>query len=101
MQDIPQKTITAVRIYQPTKTAMQSGDAGTKQWVVEPVPEDGRFVEPLMGWTGSTDMTQEVRLHFASKEEAVAYAERSGYAYEVIAPQQRRVLPKSYAENFQ
>ena len=74
----------AARIYKPAKTAMQSGTAKTKDWVLDFEPEEPRQVEPLMGWTSSGDMRQQVRLHFATKEEAVAYCERHGIAYQVF-----------------
>ncbi len=90
----------AVRIYRPTKTAMQSGQGGTDHWVVEFEPDGRRFNEPLMGWTGSTDTLPQVRLRFDSREEAIAYAERNGHTYTLIEPHRRRVRPKSYADNF-
>src|SRR3954468_1529220 len=62
----------AARIYKPAKTAMQSGTAKTKDWVLDYEPEQPRVVEPLMGWTSSGDMRQQVRLQFETKEEAVA-----------------------------
>ncbi len=88
------------RIYKPVKTAMQSGQARTKDWVLDFEPEEPRTVEPLMGWTSSTDMRQQVRLSFASKEEAVAYCERHGIAYQVFEakPASRRTI--SYSDNF-
>jgi hypothetical protein len=88
------------RIYKPSKTAMQSGSANTKAWVLDFEPELPRRVEPLMGWTSSGDMRQQLKLQFGSKEEAVAYCERHGIAYQVseTTPQKRR--PLSYADNF-
>jgi hypothetical protein len=88
------------RIYRPAKTAMQSGTAKTKDWVLDFEPEQPRTVEPLMGWTSSTDMRQQVRLSFASKEEAIAYCERHGIAYQVseAKPASRRAM--SYSDNF-
>ena len=88
------------RIYRPAKTAMQSGQAKTKQWVVDYEPEQASEVEPLMGWTSSGDMKQQVRLHFDTKEEAIAYCERNEIAYRVFEAKQpaRRIL--SYADNF-
>ena len=62
------------RIYRPAKTAMQSGTAKTREWVLDYEPEQPREIEPLMGWTSSGDMRQQVRLQFATVEEAVAYA---------------------------
>ena len=69
------------RIYQPAKTAMQSGTAKTKEWVLDYEPEQPRAVEPLMGWTSSGDMRQQVRLRFTTSEEAIAYCERHGIAW--------------------
>jgi len=88
------------RIYKPSKTAMQSGLANTKAWLLDYEPEQPRQVEPLMGWTSSGDMRQQVRLRFPSKEEAVAYCEREGIPYQVFEarPAPRRVI--SYSDNF-
>lgn len=90
----------AARIYKPSKTAMQSGQANTKAWVLDFEPEKPREVEPLMGWTSSGDMRQQLRLRFASKEEAVAYCERHRMAYQVFEakPAGRRAM--SYSDNF-
>lgn len=87
-------------IYKPTKSAMQSGVRNKDYWIIEFAPTNGRYTEPLMGWTGSTDMTQEIKLKFTSKEEAISYAESKGLTYQVIEPKQKAVWPKSYAENF-
>ena len=62
------------RIYQPARTAMQSGTAKTHGWVLEFAPSEAREVDPLMGWTGSADTQSQVRLRFESKEAALAYA---------------------------
>src|SRR6266481_4262056 len=88
------------RIYKPAKTAMQSGKAKTNEWVIDFEPEQPRTVEPLMGWTSSADMRQQVRLRFDSKEEAIAYCERNGIPYRVFDanPPKRRVM--AYADNF-
>jgi hypothetical protein len=88
------------RIYKPARNAMQSGLARTKKWVLDYEPAAPRVVEPLMGWTSSTDMNSQVRLRFASKEEAIAYCERHGIGYQVIGEKApaRRVV--SYADNF-
>ena len=88
------------RIYRPARTAMQSGTAKTKAWVLDYEPEQPRVIEPLMGWTSSSDMKQQVRLSFDTKEEAIAYCEREGIAYQVFdsKPHQRRII--SYADNF-
>jgi hypothetical protein len=88
------------RIYKPAKTAMQSGPAGTKDWLLEWEPEAPREVEPLMGWTSSRDMKSQVRLAFETKEEAVAYAERNGIPYRLVEPKPRKPSRKAYADNF-
>jgi len=92
--------MTTARIYKPAKTAMQSGAAKTKQWVIDYEPEQPREIEPLMGWTSSGDMRQQVRLRFDTAEEAVAYCERHGIAYQVFEakPASRRTI--SYSDNF-
>ena len=88
------------RIYKPAKTAMQSGHAKTKEWVLDYEPEEPRVVESLMGWTSSGDMKQQLRLRFATKEEAVAYCERHGIPYQVFEDKPRRAAAMSYADNF-
>jgi hypothetical protein len=88
------------RIYKPARTAMQSGTAKTKEWVLDYEPEQRRAIDPLMGWTSSGDMRQQLRLQFDTKEEAIAYCERNGIAYEAFdTPPQKR--PRiSYSDNF-
>ena len=90
----------AARIYKPTKTAMQSGRARTKNWVLEYEPASPREVEPLMGWTSSGDMNSQIRLNFDTREDAIAFAERKGIEYHVQEPKTRRVTAKAYADNF-
>ena len=89
-----------VRIFRPARTAMQSGIANTKEWVVQFEPSAPRSINPLMGWTSSPDTRGQVRLCFSTKEEAIAYAEKQGYAYQVLEPKERTLRPKSYATNF-
>src|SRR5215813_1412458 len=88
------------RIYKPAKTAMQSGRANVKEWVLEFEPEAPREIEPLMGWTASRDTKQQLRLEFDTKELAVAYAEREGIPYSLVEPKERKTKPKSYSDNF-
>ena len=88
------------RIYQPAKTAMQSGRAGTKRWRLEYDAEQAREIDPLMGWTSSADMPQQVSLSFESRDHAVAFAEKYGIPYHVEEPHVSAVRPKSYADNF-
>ena len=88
------------RIYQPSKNALQSGQANCRKWVVEYEPEEAKRNEELMGWVGSGDMRGQLKLNFESKEGAIAYAERNGIPYVLQEPKMRRQRPKSYADNF-
>lgn len=88
------------RIYKPARTAMQSGDARTKSWILDYEPNAPRSVEPLMGWTSSSDMTSQVRLRFATREEAIAYCDRHGIAYQVSEPKEAAPRTMAYADNF-
>ena len=87
-----------VRILKPAKTAMQSGQHNT-EWVLEsePAPKE---IDPLMGWTGSRNTMEQVRLSFPTLDEAKAYAERNGWQYTVEMPKARAIRPKAYADNF-
>jgi hypothetical protein len=89
-----------VRIFKPAKTAMQSGRAKTKDWMLEYRPESRRIPEPLMGWVSADDTTNQVRIPFDSKEEAIAFALKHGFAYTVQEPRERKPRPKAYADNF-
>jgi hypothetical protein len=88
------------RISRPAKTAMQSGTAKTRYWLLEYEPETPREPDPLMGWASAGDTLNEVRLRFETLEEAVAYAKKHGIDYTVIAPRAPTFRPKSYADNF-
>lgn len=90
------------RIYQPAKTAMQSGTAKTHGWVLEFAQASAREVDPLMGWTSSDDMTSQVRLRFDSREAAEAYATANGIDFEVQELHSRKanIRPRGYGENF-
>jgi hypothetical protein len=88
------------RIFRPAKSAMQSGFGRSKTWVLEFEPEAARTVEPLMGWTSSSDMSAQLRLEFDSKDEAVAFAVRNGIAYVLSEPKVRKHQTKSYTDNF-
>ncbi len=90
------------RIYQPARTAMSSGQGKTKHWVLEFAQTSPREVDPLMGWTSSSDTQTQVRLNFAAKEEALAYAKEHGIDAQVFEPNKRsqKIRPRGYAENF-
>ena len=88
------------RIYRPAKNAMQSGTATSREWQLDYEPEQPQVIEPLMGWTSSGDMKQQLTLRFASKEEAIAYCERHGIAYQVFEPKEPVRRTAAYADNF-
>jgi hypothetical protein len=89
-----------VKIYKPAKTAMQSGSAGTHEWVLDQGSTAPVSVDPLMGWSGQGSTSNQISLTFPTKDAAVAYAEHMGLAYTVEESQPRRRVKKSYAENF-
>ncbi len=88
------------KIYRPARNAMQSGTAKSQDWVLEFVSETARTVDPLMGWIGNGDTNTQVRLTFATRDEAIEYARREGIAFQVTEPREARRVIKSYAENF-
>ena len=90
------------RVYKPSKTAMQSGTARTKAWVLEFAPDSARSVDPLMGWTSSSDTQSQVRLRFDTKEAALDYAEANGIVATVTEPKSRKrnIRAGGYGENF-
>ncbi|AXS42624.1 ETC complex I subunit [Breoghania sp. L-A4] len=87
------------RIYRPAKTAMQSGKA-KNSWVLDYEQEARRSIEPLMGYTSSSDMKSQLRLSFETREEAIAYAERNGISYRISDAKERRPRPMTYSDNF-
>jgi len=88
------------RIYQPAKTAMQSGRSKTRSWVLEFEPAEARRADPLMGWISSGDTESQIQLKFGSKEEAISYADSKGLTYQVAEPKRRRIKGKNYSDNF-
>lgn len=90
------------RIYQPARTAMSSGTAKTKHWVLEFAPASARDVDPLMGWTSSDDTQSQVKLSFETKKAAMAYAKDNGIDAVVQEPKKRKanIRPGGYGDNF-
>ena len=90
------------RIYKPARNAMQSGTAKTKGWVLEFAQSSAREVDPLMGWTSSSDTQAQVRLKFETREAAEAYAAEKGLEFDLVAPKPRKAIirPRGYGENF-
>ena len=88
------------RIYKPAKSAMQSGQNKTNIWKLEFEPSGTQYIEPLMKWTGSRDTTQQIRLFFDTKEQAIEYAKAHNIPYTIFKENLRTIVPKSYASNF-
>ncbi|MBW8270259.1 NADH dehydrogenase ubiquinone Fe-S protein 4 [Caldovatus aquaticus] len=90
------------RLYQPPRSAMQSGRARSREWVLEFPPAERKRIDPLTGWFGSADTpATELRLRFESLEQALAYARANGIAVEIEPPPPRTTIrPRSYADNF-
>jgi hypothetical protein len=88
------------RIFQRPKNAMQSGRAGTEDWLLEFVPAEAKKPDPLMGWAGSGDMKQQVVLSFAGVDAARAYAAKYGIEARVIPTPPRQLKLQAYADNF-
>ena len=78
---------------------MQSGRKKTVNWIIEFISEDP-LINPLMGWESSTDTMSELKLEFTSKDLAIAYAKKNKLNYELIEPKKRKIVKKSYADNF-
>jgi hypothetical protein len=92
--------MTLARIHRPAKTAMQSGQAKSQRWLLEFVSDDPRGIDPLMGWTSSSDTRRQIKLWFDTKEEAVAYATKNGIAHQVEEPKDAKRRTMSYSDNF-
>ncbi len=90
------------RIYRPARNAMTSGMAKTRKWVLDYAQASAREVDPLMGWTSSSDTQSQVRLRFDTKEAALEYAQDHGIDAEVVEPKPRKanLRPGGYGENF-
>ena len=87
------------KIFKPTKTAMQSGLAKSDKWVIEYIV-DQPGINPLMGWESSTDTLSELNLEFSSKDKAIEYAKKNKIEFEIIIPKERKIIKKSYEDNF-
>jgi len=87
------------KIYIPTKNSMQSGLGKSGMWLIEFETED-TGINPLMGWETSSNTLSELNLEFSSKELAIEYAKKNKIDFEIIEPQKRKTVKKSYADNF-
>lgn len=90
----------SARIYQPPKNAMQSGRGNTDDWVLEFAPAEAKHADPLMGWAGSGDTREQLKLRFPTRDAAAAYAEKNGIDARIITTPDRRLKLQAYADNF-
>lgn len=88
------------KIYQPSKSAMQSGRGKATGWVLEYETPSTREPEALMGWTRSGDTLNQVKMKFQAREDAVAFAEKNGFAVTILESRARKVKPRNYSDNF-
>jgi hypothetical protein len=87
------------KIYIPTKNSMQSGLGKSDKWVLE-FETENPGINPLMGWDSSSNTLSELNLEFSTKELAIKYAKKNKIVFEIIEPQKRKTIKKSYADNF-
>ena len=87
------------KIYIPNKSPMQSGLGKIDKWILEFETKDPTK-NPLMGWESSSDTLSELKLEFTTKELAINYAKKMKIEYEIIEPKKRKIVKKSYADNF-
>lgn len=90
----------SARIFQHGSSATQSGKYRSQLWILEHEPLEAKRPDPLMGWAGSGDTEQQVRLTFPTLEAAQHYAQRQGLTVELVPPSPHRLILQSYAENF-
>ena len=89
-----------IKIYKPSKTAMQSGLKKKKKWLAEYISNEEMIKDSLMGWNSSSDTKSQIKVFFDSKEQAIEWAKNNNYQYFVEEPKVRKVKIKSYASNF-
>ena len=88
------------KIFKPAKTAMQSGRAKYNKWVLKFIDQKNQIKDTMMGWNGGSSTVSQIELKFTSKEEAINYANKNNIDYEVLETSDRKVISKSYADNF-
>ena len=89
-----------IKIYKPSKTAMQSGLGKTKKWLAEYISDSDNVKDSLMGWNSSLDTQSQIKIFFETKEQAIAWAKNSNYQFYVEEPKIKKIKLKSYASNF-
>ena len=88
------------KIFKPSKTAMQSGRAKYNKWILKFLDRNNQLRDTMMGWNGGSNTTSQIQLQFKTKEDAINYAKSNDLDYEVLETSERKVISKSYADNF-
>ena len=88
------------KIYKPAKTAMQSGRAKYNKWILKISDSKNQTKDTMMGWNGGSNTRSQIQLQFKTKEDAINYAKSNDLDYEVLETSERKVISKSYADNF-
>jgi hypothetical protein len=88
-----------VIIYKPAKSAEQSGTKKTKQWLLA-YPPGQKNIDPIMGWVGSKNTTQHIKIPFDTKEQAIDFAKHQKLDFQVIEPNIEKPIIKQYKDNF-
>jgi hypothetical protein len=91
--------ILRAKIYQPVKTAMQSGKARTKFWILE-FTRSNSNKDFVMGWTSSSNTGEQVKLKFETQEQAIAYANENNILFDLTTQKKIKLIIKAYADNF-
>ena len=88
------------KIYKPAKTAMQSGRSKYNKWILKISDSKNQTKDTMMGWNGGSNTASQIQLQFKTKEDAINYAKSNNLDYEVLETSERKVISKSYADNF-
>ena len=89
-----------IKIYKPSKTAMQSGIGKTKKWLAEYISDTDNIKDSLMGWNSSSYTKEQIKIFFDTKEQAIEWSKKNNEQFIVIEPKERKIKPKNYASNF-
>ena len=89
-----------IKIYKPSKTAMQSGFGKTKKWLAEYISSEESIKDTLMGWNSTADTSSQIKIFFDTKDQAIEWAKNNNYQFVIDEPKVRKVTIKSYASNF-
>ncbi len=87
-------------IFKPSKSAMQSGLSNTKRWCLRNNEIDKTYMSSRFCWTGSSNPERQIKIFFDNLDNAIKFAEKNNYDYDIVKPNKRKIVKKSYAENF-